>query len=63
MDFNNVHNSYPKMSVKQPIAHSCAVLFTSTDKLHIRVSSLRLCHLVYRTLYLKDWFSTKKKYG
>ena len=32
------HNSYPKMSVKLPLAYSWAVLLTAFDKSYIRIS-------------------------
>jgi hypothetical protein len=43
--FNNEHNSYPKMSVKRPIAYSSAVFVTS-------VINVNLCIVVPFDIYL-----------
>ena len=48
--FNNEHNSYPEMSVKQHLACNCAVLVASVDKRYIWASLFFLWYWVFRNI-------------
>jgi len=52
MVFKNEQNSYPKMSVKRPLASRWVVLFTSADKYYIweSLSFWCQCRLVYNLI-------------
>ena len=54
--FSNKNNSYPKMSMKQPLACSWAVLFTSIDKLYMWASlSFRWCIRCCSLCFIFSW--------